>query len=310
LTTVIAAAVDAEPLVRTRGWLVDHEGPRLAAALSVLGAKLEAERTLVAVAGRERAARMRALGVEVRDVGDGFPLDDADELAAELGAGAGSVVVRASELVGGPGRPLTVAGAVARPLVARVKPDATVAALVELAGGATAAVGDAWVALAGGPMRGHLIDADRALPWDAEALTILPHEHAIVRARRVPLGDQVRRALSACEGCGLCTAACPPAQRGVAMSPAAAIRAVVGAAEPSTLERQAVETAAACTRCNLCDLVCPSGISPSAILGGLRAAVADQPLPAAAARPGAAAGRRLSRDLLTLRLGLSEYTSH
>jgi len=39
--------------------------------------------------------------------------------------------VRAAELAAGPGRPLTVTGAVARPYVARVKPDATVEALVE-----------------------------------------------------------------------------------------------------------------------------------------------------------------------------------
>ena len=232
---LIGAAVDAEPLVATRGWLVDQEGPRLLAGLAALRTRLGG-RAVLAVAGAARAKVLAAAapeGVEVRDIGDGFPMDDAAELAWEVAgvavrpgqsvADAGVVVVRAAELAAGPGRPLTVTGAVARPYVARVKPDATVEALVEHAGGA---LGEAWVALAGGPMRGALVERELPLPPEAEALIVLPADHAVVRARKLPLGDQVRRALGACEGCGLCTAACPPAQRGWPVSPQAALRAL------------------------------------------------------------------------------------
>ncbi len=337
---LIGAAVDAEPLVATRGWLVDQEGPRLLAGLAALRTRLGG-RAVLAVAGAARAKVLAAAapeGVEVRDIGDGFPLDDAAELAWEVAgvavrpgqsvADAGVVVVRAAELAAGPGRPLTVTGAVARPYVARVKPDATVEALVEHAGGA---LGEAWVALAGGPMRGALVERELPLPPEAEALIVLPADHAVVRARKLPLGDQVRRALGACEGCGLCTAACPPAQRGWPVSPQAALRALT---LPSTStstststsrstrtgidhsghEARAVESAALCTHCGLCDLVCPAGLSPAGLLDGYRAALAGDAAAAARAlaTPMSApidAARRLSRGLLTLRLGLSGYAS-
>ncbi|MCC6993077.1 MAG: 4Fe-4S dicluster domain-containing protein [Deltaproteobacteria bacterium] len=332
---IIGAAVDAEPLVATRGWLVDQEGPRLLAGLAALRTRLGG-RAVLAVAGAARAKLLAASapeGVEVRDVGDGFPLDDPAELAWDVAgvavrpeqsaADAGVVVVRAAELAAGPGRPLTVTGAVARPYVARVKPDATVEALVDHAGGA---LGEAWVALAGGPMRGALVDRDLPLPPEAEALIVLPADHEVVRARKLPVGDQVRRALGACEGCGLCTAACPPAQRGWPVSPLAALRALTlpsPSPSPSTgaridhsgHEARAVESAALCTHCGLCDLVCPAGLSPAGLLDGYRAALAgDAALAARAlatpmAAPTEGGSRRLSRGLLTLRLGLSGYAS-
>jgi len=327
---IIGAAVDAEPLVATRGWLVDHEGPRVLAGLAALRTRLGG-RAVLAVAGAARAKSLAAAapeGIEVRDVGDGFPLDDPAELAWDVAgiavrpgqsaADAGVVVVRAAELAAGPGRPLTVAGAVARPYVARVKPDATVEALVEHAGGA---LSEAWVALAGGPMRGALVDRDMILPPEAEALIVLPAGHEIVRARKVPVGDQVRRALGACEGCGLCTASCPPAQRGWPVSPLAALRALTSTSTSTSTsidrsghEARAVESAALCTHCGLCDLVCPAGLSPAGLLDGYRAALAgDAALAARAlATPVSApteVSRRLSRGLLTLRLGLSGYAS-
>ncbi|HEX5631678.1 MAG TPA: SLBB domain-containing protein [Gemmatimonadales bacterium] len=187
MSWLIVSAIDAEPLVATRRRALDRDRYAALARIAMERDWLRAERATLAVGGMSRRALEEltvgaaAHDVEVRSVGDGYPLDDHDELAKELGA-EGARVVSLARLLAPLGHSwVSVAGAVREPAVVLARTGATPAELVELAGGPAV---DHWVALDGGPIRGRLIDHEAPLGAEIEAMTILPHVHPLVIARR------------------------------------------------------------------------------------------------------------------------------
>jgi Na+-translocating ferredoxin:NAD+ oxidoreductase RnfC subunit len=329
--TVIGSALDPEPLVVTGRRLV---GARPAAVLRGLGAAalLGGARRLVLcvpddLACEAAAALRRACAgtaVELTPMPARYPADAAalahgvtGRAAAEDGPAPGVAVHDATALVhldaASRGAAVThafvtVAGAVARPQVRAVRVGTTIDALVAAAGGATV---PAWIALRGGALRGAPVEADEVLgPRDA-AIIVLPHDHPVIRARRRPLGEEIRRALAACEGCAACTAHCPRALLGHRLAPHEVVRAVTyahGDLGP------ALHAATLCTGCGACEVVCPTGLSPRALYAGVRAELARRAVPARLPETPAAAAperddRRLPWSRLVTWLALGDYVA-
>lgn len=301
------------PLGRSARAIACEEADRIARALGAAMAAARAERGVVAVRGEpaERAvqaaiARLAGEGGAARAirVGDRWPSDGLDR---ELGLdrawvldGERALALEAAAFQVAPARRrVTVAGAVSRPGVIAVERGLplTVAEAVERAGGPLAL---GWVALDGGPLGGRLADEDDLVR--ASLVWVVDRAHPLAAHARVPLGDWLRRAASACEGCRACTDVCPPALDGVPLAPHEVIWTLVSARD----DGGRLAAAAACTGCAVCDLACPSGLSPAA----LTVAVRDR-LPAEVERPGRAAphpdraGRRASIGLLAMRLGIA-----
>jgi len=196
-------------------------------------------------------------------------------------------------------RRVTIAGAVARPGVQRLEAPLAVGELVARAGGPAADVGPAWVALDGGAWGGRAIDREE--PPRSSLVLVLPAEHALVARARTPVVDHLRRVASACEGCRLCTDACPVALDGTPLAPHEIVAAVAQGLDAGTRPAAAI----ACAGCGLCDAACPSGLSPHAMVGAVRARLPDgiAAPPRGEPHPDRAA-RRMSIELLLLRAGL------
>jgi Na+-translocating ferredoxin:NAD+ oxidoreductase RnfC subunit len=166
----------------------------------------------------------------------------------------------------------------------------------------------AWVAITGA-QRGRLLDRDEVLEQDISGLLVLPAGHPVVRNRKRKLAQELRRAKSACVECRLCTEACPHALAGAPLEPHLALRVLAHRGRGDE-KGSAARAALSCTGCGICDVVCPAALHPAAIYLGLGAALRDEgvpPLEYPAAPHPDREGRRLSIDLLTARLGLSEY---
>jgi electron transport complex protein RnfC len=190
---------------------------------------------------------------------------------------------------------ITVAGEVARPSV--IRGAATVEEAVAAAGGATV---NAWVALDGGLLGGRA--ADREDRPRSSLLMVLPAASPHVARARVSLGDWLRRAASACEGCRVCSEVCPVALDGRALAPHEILWTLVAGRDDGTR----LAGAAACVGCGVCDVACPAAISPAALVGAVRERL--PPTVSAGARGEAhpdRGGRRMARSLLALRLGIA-----
>ena len=191
-------------------------------------------------------------------------------------------------------RYVTIAGAVATPIVRAVDAGVSVAQVVAEAGPLV----DDWLPVAGGAPAGRLVA--REAPVDDSLILVLPARHEIVRRLRTPLADWLLRAVSACEGCRLCSDGCPTALGGAPLRPHEAIATLASLRDDGT----ALTHTLACTGCGLCDAICPSSLSPRALMIDVRDRLHANGLPRTA--PGATDGG-LDRALLTLRLGLQPY---
>jgi hypothetical protein len=197
VATLLAAAVDGEPLVATGRAVARDATADLLRGLGAAAAAVGAAHLAVALERRAADARAALLaaapGLRVVEVPDVLGCRDEVALLAAAG-GAGVLAVDAAALAelgrglaapGGAAAPevwLTVAGAVAEPGVRRVAPGLSVDGAVALAGGPTC--GPAWVALAGGPLTGSLADRDSVIDGRWRALTVLPGGSELARRAR------------------------------------------------------------------------------------------------------------------------------
>lgn len=227
-------------------------------------------------------------------------------------------------------RRVTVAGVVRRPGVVawRGAPSTsetsvssgagpTVETLVAASGGSDDETGPAWEALDGGAPGGRLVG--RSDPVRTSLLLVLPVEHPLVARARTSVGDWLRRAASACEGCRACSDACPVALSGGRLAPHEVIATLVSGRDDGVR----LAEAAACLGCGVCDVVCPGALSPATLLGAVRdrlSGVSEREGEGGKGRQGVTCpvqpahqahpdrtGRRLSIDLLLLRTGLAAY---
>jgi ferredoxin len=301
------------PLGRSAHAIACEESERIVRALGAAMVASRADVGVVAVRGAEaeravaaaiaRVAAGEAGAARVARVGEEWPSAGLDR---DLGLDRAWVLdgERALELEAAafqaPAAPrrVTVAGAVARPGVIAVERGAplTAAEAVERAGGP---LDLGWVALDGGPLGGRLADEDA--PLRSSLVWVTGRAHPLATRARVPLGDWLRRAASACEGCRACSDLCPAALDGAPLAPHEVIWTLVSGRD----DGDKLAAAAACTGCGVCDLACPASLSPAA----LATAVRDR-LPSAVASPARGAphpdraGRRASIALLAMRLGL------
>jgi Na+-translocating ferredoxin:NAD+ oxidoreductase RnfC subunit len=301
---VIGSAVDGAPLVATARRVAVARAAELAKGLALAQQATGAKRAIVAVSARapEVIAAMAKQCVEVTTIADLAAANDARELSRTvLGKDDGALVVDATSLVAlAAGAPavdawVTIAGQVARPAVRRVAIGTTIADLVEATGGATC--GPAWVALDGGPLAARPLDRDAVVTRATRAITILAGDSDLVRRARMPLGDLVRRALSACERCAMCSTHCA-----AGVAPHRLLHALHGAEVPGP----AIAAALRCTGCGVCDTACPVGLSPRALVLAAGRALADRGVSREDAMAPDRAHEPLALSVIARRLGVSD----
>lgn len=163
-----------------------------------------------------------------------------------------------------------VAGEVKNPSVLKVPIGTTYKELVALCGGAT--VKDA-VYIIGGPMTGKIGTPGGMITKTTNAVILLPQDHYIVQRKTVNTTIGMKRAMSACCSCRVCTDLC---SRNLMGSPINPQEFMHGISHNKVFDSKPFINTFYCSQCGLCEMYsCMQGLSPASIIAtyrdGLRA---------------------------------------
>ena len=205
-------------------------------------------------------------------------------------------------------RVVTVGGEVKRPGVYVVPIGTSIMDVIDRCGGSTL---DEYSILLNGPMMGKIIDPEKeVITKTSGGVILLPKEHAYVRRVSRPLKADIRFSKGACEQCRYCTDFCPRSLQGHALEPHKIMRVINEERNP---ESNTVTSAFLCCECGVCDLfACPLTLSPRRFYQefkknlserGIKNPHSNSPEKVDVYRE----QRRVPKDRLTRRLGLSKY---
>lgn len=200
---------------------------------------------------------------------------------------------------------ITLGAAVDEPKVLKVPIGTRVKDLLKLVG---SKVTEDQSILIGGPMMGYFGTAETILTKTTKAILILPKDHILHRLQQSADINTVKRAMSSCSQCRMCTDLCPRNRLGHKVEP----HKVMNAFANGLLNHyQGIETALGCCGCNICSyFACHHDLSPASLMmmikkemlaHGERGQKDLNPVPKDEKIPRVPSSRLLSR------LGLSRY---
>jgi len=332
--TVIANACECEPLVFSARHLLLHHAAEVVEGLRLAMEAAGARRGVVAFTdtrfGLEAAIRAAAAGqpgIEVFKAPDFYPVGEDYIITYEatgrtvpsagstgsVGVSVFSVETLFDVCMALRGKPVThrsvsVCGEVAQPAVFRIPVGASLADVLQQAGGVTAG---RFRVLMGGPISGPLAE-DLAEPVTKRtaALLVLPTHHIQVQKRARSLSMMLLRARSVCPECRDCTDSCARYLVGQEIEPHRIMRAICYSLDSLNTS---ITSAVHCNECGICDsYVCKMGISPRVICREIKAHLAamgwqrPQSESPASVRE-SYASNHLSLEALTARLGVGKY---
>ncbi|MGL4737025.1 MAG: 4Fe-4S dicluster domain-containing protein [Cellulosilyticaceae bacterium] len=162
--------------------------------------------------------------------------------------------------------------------------------------------------LIGGPMMGSFGSLETIITKTTKGILLLPPSHVLHKLKKTADMHTVKRAMSSCSQCRMCTDLCPRNRLGHKVEPHKIMNAF---ANGLLQHHQGVETALGCCGCNVCSFfACHHELSPSTLMmavkkellaHGERGQMDLQPIPKDERSPRIPSGRLLSR------IGLSSY---
>lgn len=156
---------------------------------------------------------------------------------------------------------LTIAGEVKTPVTLKAPIGMTVKELVKLAGGAT--VEDA-VYIMGGPMTGNIVSGYEVVTKTTNAILVFPKHHTVVNKKTHNISIDMKRAMSVCCQCQMCTDLCPRNQLGHPIEPHAFMRA---ATSGISKDLAPFLNTMFCCSCGLCEMyACGQDLSPRTLI--------------------------------------------
>ena len=158
--------------------------------------------------------------------------------------------------------------------------------------------------LVGGPMMGQFGDLDTLITKTTKGILILPQDHILHKLKGSPDMSAVKRAMSSCSQCRMCTDLCPRNRLGHKVEPHKVMNAI---ANGLTTHYEGIETALGCCGCNVCSyFACHHELSPSKFMAlikkellahGERGIKDLNPIPK----------KEIGTKVVASRLGLSQY---
>lgn len=201
---------------------------------------------------------------------------------------------------------ITVTGEVKNPITLRVPLGVTVKEVIDLAGGPTI---KEYAIINGGPMTGSIVTENDVITKTSNALLVMPKDQYIIKKRQNNPSISLKRAMSACCQCRMCTDLCPRNLLGHPIEPHKFMRS---ASSGTTNDTASYVNTYFCCGCGLCEMYsCFQGLNPRTLMGifkgqlkkgGIPTPVVDLP-PVKEERE----GRYILKSRLTARLGLTEY---
>ena len=201
---------------------------------------------------------------------------------------------------------ITVTGAVKNPITVRVPLGVTLKEVIALAGGATI---KEYALINGGPMTGSIANETDVVTKTTNAILVLPPDQYIIQKRQNNPKVSLKRAMSACCQCKMCTDLCPRNLLGHPIEPHKFMRNV---SSGTTNDVSPYLGTFFCSGCGLCEMYsCFQGLNPRTLIGVMKGSLKKGgiPVPEVSEAPVKEErnGRYILKSRLTARLGLTEY---
>ena len=201
---------------------------------------------------------------------------------------------------------ITVTGAVKNPITVKVPLGVTIKEVIKLAGGATI---KEYALINGGPMTGSIVTEEDVVTKTTNAILVLPPNQYIIKKRQNNPQISLKRAMSACCQCKMCTDLCPRNLLGHPIEPHKFMR---NASSGVTKDVSPYLGTFFCSGCGLCEMYsCFQGLNPRTLMGMVKGSLRKGgiPVPEAPEVPVKEErnGRYILKSRLTARLGLTEY---
>ena len=162
--------------------------------------------------------------------------------------------------------------------------------------------------LVGGPMMGQFGDLDTLITKTTKGILILPQDHILHKLKGSPDMSTVKRAMSSCSQCRMCTDLCPRNRLGHKVEPHKVMNAI---ANGLTTHYEGIETALGCCGCNICSyFACHHELSPSKFMALIKKellAHGERGIKDLNPIPKKEIGTKVVASRLTSRIGLSQY---
>lgn len=202
---------------------------------------------------------------------------------------------------------LTVAGEVSKPSTFKVPIGMKVEEVVQLAGGP---VIKSPVYFMGGPMTGSIVNSFDTVTKTTNAILVLPKDHGVIQKFNSNTSLDLKRAMSVCCQCEMCTELCPRYLLGNPITPHLFMRA---ATSGTTQDLEPFLQTMFCCSCGVCELyACPQGLSPRKLITEYKAGLRKKGIQIPKGIPSKDNHslrdyRKVPMERLTARLGLKEY---
>lgn len=332
--TVILNCAECEPLFRVDRQLLQVYTDSILKTLSLIVDVLEADKGIVAVKSAYENTILSVKShidefekLEVKILPDVYPAGDEVVLVYEttgrivpegsIAIAAGAVIfnvetvlniykaVFCSEPV--TDKYLTITGEVQKPVTVKAPVGVSIRELIEQAGGTSISE---YEIINGGPMTGKIAGLDDVIGKTSKAIIVLPKEHPIVNKRKIDPHINLRRTMSVCSQCQMCTDLCPRSLLGHSIKPNKIMK-TLGSGVLTDIE--ALTSSMLCSECGLCEAyACHQGLSPRMLVGELKRKLKQNgiknPHHKAPTEPNPMReGRMVPMERLIARLGITKY---
>lgn len=287
--TIILNCAECEPLLKLHRQVLEYHANEIVFALETVKNVLNAERVIIAVKPHYKdaieATKEAIEGKEGFSIGllpEIYPAGDEVVTiyettgrvvpAGQLPISVGCVVYNVETMLnaaraikenkGVTYKYITVAGEVKKPCTLKVPLGMTYGEIVELCGGATI---ENPVIFAGGPMTGFISSKRDVVTKTSNAILVLDENQYIIKKRTTPVTISLKRAMSACCNCMMCTDLCSRNLLGHPIDPQKFMRNVTSGV---TSDVEPYINSFFCCSCGLCEYyACFQGLSPTTLLG-------------------------------------------
>jgi Na+-translocating ferredoxin:NAD+ oxidoreductase RnfC subunit len=204
---------------------------------------------------------------------------------------------------------VTVTGAVKNPVTLKVPIGIELGELIKAAGGASI---KEYNIIGGGPMTGRVVDESVKVTKTTKAVIVLPVNHPVILKKQANTSIMLKRAMSVCSQCQMCTSLCPRNLLGHSIQPHKVMRAL---STGTTYNVEDYTSTLLCCECGLCEMyACHQSLSPRTLIrevknklrsNGVKNTHSKSPDKSHIMR----ADRGLPMKRLISRLGLNEYVN-
>ncbi len=332
--TIILNCAECEPLFKVHRQMLEMYAYEIVSALSMVADAVEAERAIIGIkpsykgaAEAVEAVMDEFAKVSISYLPEIYPAGDEVVLTYEVTGRSikpGNIPISVGVTVfnvetmlniyravnydaGVTHKYVMVAGEVVNPKVLRVPVGMKIKEIVDLCGGSLI---ENPAYLIGGPMTGKISSPHSMVTKTTNAVILLPQNHYIVQRKTVKANIGIKRAMSACCSCRMCTDLCSRNLVGYPIDPQAFMHSI---SQNKVLDTKPFLNTFSCSQCGLCEMYsCMQGLSPATLIREYRDGLRSKGImPDKAPRYNGVSEKLSYRQVpvarLVRRLGLTKY---